>query len=294
MGEGKGIGIWIAGAVLATVAALLAWIAIAPAGADGSGAVTLQLAPPLPPPPLPEVAGPPGRPLVVIDPGHGGHDPGAAARDGSVAEKELTLALAEAVRKRLIGGGRVRVALTRDDDRYLTLRERFEIARALGAVLFVSLHADAAPLNDAAHGATIYTLSETASNAEAAALARSENRADIVRGVNLGGASGATASILIDLAQRESLDQAVSFARLLHREAKDRVPFRPDHLRSASLIVLKAPDVPSVLLEAGYITNDKDLAFIGSDAGRAAIAGAMGRAVEIYVARSRCRVAGAC
>lgn len=269
--------------VLATLAGLFL---IGPGRAGGQARqLVIKLGPALPAPPMPRVIGPAGRPLVVIDPGHGGHDPGAASRDGTVREKDVALALAEAVRDRLLVRGRVRVALTRGDDRYLTLRERFEIARQLGAGLFVSLHADAAPLSDAAHGATIYTLSEIASDREAALLAQSENKADIVRGVNLSGRSSDVTSILIDLAQRESRDQAASFARLLHREAATSVPFRPDHLRTASLIVLKAPDVPSILLEAGYITNDTDLAFITSAAGRDAIAEAVASAVGIHFAK---------
>lgn len=272
-----------AGAVLAGIVGLFA---LAPGRAAHDGAaLILKLQPPLPPPPLPAVTGPAGRPLVVIDPGHGGHDPGALSRTGAVSEKSVTLALARAVKAKLAAGGRVRVALTRDEDRYLSLRERFETARYLGAALFISLHADAAPLNDAAHGATIYTLSEVASDREAAALAKSENRADIVRGINLSGTGDDVASILIDLAQRESRDVAVSFARLLHREAAGSVPFRPDHHRTASLVVLKAPDLPSVLLEAGYITNETDLAFIDSPGGRARIAEALARAVEIHFAK---------
>lgn len=278
------------GAAAALVVALAGLFLLGPGRAGGEARpLIVKLAPPLPPPPMPRVAGPAGRPLVVVDPGHGGHDPGAASKDGTVREKDVALALAQAIRDRLLVRGKVRVALTRSEDRYLTLRERFEIARQLGAQLFVSVHADAAPLNDEAHGATIYTLSEVASDREAAALAQSENKADIVRGINLSGQSGDVTTILIDLAQRESRDQAVSFAQLLHREAEGSVPFRPDHLRTASLIVLKAPDVPSVLLEAGYITNDTDLAFITSGAGRDAIAEAMASAIGIHFAR---RLAG--
>ncbi|WP_233281420.1 N-acetylmuramoyl-L-alanine amidase family protein [Sphingomonas changnyeongensis] len=211
------------------------------------------------------------------------------AQGGAAREKDLTLALARTVRARILAGGRARVALTRDTDRYLSLRERIEIGRALGARLFVSLHADAAPAGDAAHGATIYTLSETASDAEAAALARSENRADIVRGIDLGAARDDVASILIDLAQRETRADALAFARLLHREAEASVPFRPDHLRTASLMVLKAPDMPSVLLEAGYITNATDLAFIGAPDGQRRIADAIARAIDAHFARKAAR-----
>lgn len=279
-----------AGAAATVLIALAGLFVLGPGRAGGEGRqLVIKLDPPAPPPPMPRVFGPADRPLVVIDPGHGGHDPGASSADGKIVEKDVALALAEAIRNRLIVRGKARVALTRGEDRYLTLRERFEIARQLGAQLFISVHADAAPLNDEAHGATIYTLSEVASDREAAALAQSENKADIVRGVNLSGRSGDVATILIDLAQRESRDRAVSFAQLLYREASGSVPFRPDHLRTASLIVLKAPDVPSVLLEAGYITNATDLAFITSGAGRDAIAEAMASAIGIHFAR---RLAG--
>ncbi len=259
------------------------------AAAQTPGTLTLRLDPPPPAAPLPAVDGPADRPLVILDPGHGGHDPGAVAPGGQTREKDLTLALARTVRARILAGGRARVALTRDTDRYLSLRERIEIGRALGARLFISLHADAAPASDDAHGATIYTLSETASDAEAAALARSENRADIVRGIDLGAARADIASILIDLAQRETRADALGFARLLHREAGDSVPFRPDHLRTASLMVLKAPDMPSVLLEAGYITNTTDLAFIGAPDGQRRIADALARAIDAHFARKLAR-----
>jgi N-acetylmuramoyl-L-alanine amidase len=256
-----------------------------PGQAAGEGAtLTIALDPPLPAPPLPPVTGPEGAPLVVIDAGHGGHDPGAKSETGE-QEKDLTLALARSVRDALAKDGRVRVALTRSDDRFLVLRERYEIARQLGASLFLSIHADSAGEDDAAHGATLYTLSEVASDAEAAALARRENKADIVRGVNLAGQSGAVASILIDLAQRESLDRAVDFAKLLHREASPVLPFRADYHRSASLLVLKAPDVPSLLFETGYITNETDRGLLASPEGRARVAEAVARAIGIHFAK---------
>ena len=253
------------------------------AASDG-GVLVVPLDPPLPAPPLPGVTGPSGAPLVVIDAGHGGHDPGARAESGE-AEKDLTLAVARAIRDALAHDGRVRVALTRDDDRYLVLRERYEMARRLGASLFLSIHADSAGENGEAHGATLYTLSETATDAEAAALASRENRADIVRGVNLSGRTGETASILIDLAQRESQEAAIGFTRRLYREAKDRLAFRADYHREASLMVLKAPDVPSVLFETGYITNEADRGLLGSAEGRATVGEAVARAIEIHFAK---------
>ena len=215
----------------------------------------------------------------MIDPGHGGHDPGAKSSDGE-QEKDLTLALARSVRDALIASGRVRVALTRADDRFLVLGERSGMARRLGAALFLSIHADSAGADDQAHGATLYTLSDRASDAEAAALAARENKADIVRGVNLAGRDGDVASILIDLARRESLDGATGFVRLLHRQARDVLPFRADYHRKASLVVLKSPDVPSVLFETGYITNAQDRGLLGSAAGRIRVAAAVAKAVE--------------
>jgi N-acetylmuramoyl-L-alanine amidase len=253
------------------------------AAAEGS-ALSISLDPPLPAPPLPGVIGPQGAPLIVIDAGHGGHDPGAKSATGD-QEKDLTLAVARSIRDELGKGGQVRVALTRSDDRFLVLHERSEMARRLGASLFLSVHADSAGADDAAHGATLYTLSETASDAEAAQLAARENRADIVRGVNLSGRPDEVASILIDLAQRESLAEAASFTRVLHRQAKDALPFRRDYHRRAALIVLKAPDVPSVLFETGYITNEADRVLLASDEGRAKVGAAVARAVEIHFAK---------
>lgn len=252
--------------------------------ASEGGALTIPLDPPLPAPTLPGVTGPAGAPLVVIDAGHGGHDPGAKSQDGK-QEKDLTLAVARALRDALAKNAQVRVALTRSDDRYLVLQERYEMARRLGASLFLSIHADSAGENGDAHGATLYTLSDVATDAEAAQLAARENKADIVRGVNLSGRPDEVASILIDLAQRESLENAVSFTRLLHREAKGVLPFRRDYHRKAALIVLKAPDVPSVLFETGYITNEADRGLLASADGRAKVGVAVARAIETHFAK---------
>jgi len=239
---------------------------------------------------LPPISGPkdPARPLIVIDPGHGGHDPGAVNTAKGYSEKDITLALAKALRDRLTKDGRLRVALTRDDDRYLVLQERSDIARRMGADLFISLHADAAE-SDAAHGATIYTLSETASDREAARLAARENKADILNGINLGEQSGSVSSILIDLSQRESMAHSTDFAKLLYREAAPYVRFRPTYHRFASLVVLKSPDTPSVLFEAGYITSATDAAKLGSAAGRDKIAQGVAKAIEVYFAKQMAR-----
>jgi N-acetylmuramoyl-L-alanine amidase len=242
--------------------------------------------------PLPRIYGSadPTRPLVVIDPGHGGQDPGATSSHNGRAEKHVTLDLARTVRDALAASGRVRVALTRDDDRYLVLRDRYEVARRMKADLFISIHADAAPNNDAAHGATIYTLSEVASDREAALLAAQENKSDLIGGALVPEDAGVN-RILIDLAQRESMSVSADFAQLLKREASDYFPFRPDHHRFASLIVLKAPDVPSILFESGYLTNETDSAYIQSEEGRKRIATGIRRAVETHFARRIVRTA---
>ena len=224
------------------------------------------------------------RPLIVIDPGHGGHDPGAITGEGGHGEKEVTLALALALRDRLVRDGRLRVAMTRDGDRYLALQERYDLARRLGADLFISLHAHAAD-NDGAQGASIYTLSETASDREAARLAVRENRADLINGVDVGSQNSAVTSILIDLSQREAMERSVEFADLLYREAGRVIPFRQPYHRFASLVVLKAPDIPSVLFEAGYLTSVQDAARLASPQGRQAVADGVATAVQIYFAR---------
>ncbi|MBB5684746.1 N-acetylmuramoyl-L-alanine amidase family protein [Sphingobium boeckii] len=245
--------------------------------------LTIKLDPPRKAPPLPRILGPAGRPLVVIDAGHGGHDPGALSPYGGQREKEATLTLARAIRDRLVESGRVRVALTREDDRFIVLNQRYEIARRLKANLFLSIHADSAA-NPLASGATIYTLSEIASDREAARLAARENKADILNGVNLGGASGDVSSILIDLTQRETMEISSQFAALLRRESGN-VPFRTDYHRFAALIVLKAPDVPSVLFETGYLSNEADAAFIFSRQGRESIVDGAASAIETHFAK---------
>jgi N-acetylmuramoyl-L-alanine amidase len=234
--------------------------------------------------PKPRISGPAGRPLVVIDAGHGGHDPGAISPHGGKREKDATLAIARAVQRELIASGRVRVALTRDDDRYLVLRERSAIAHSLGADLFISIHADSAGAAEA-NGATVYTLSEVASDREAAALAQRENKADVINGVNLGGENADIASILVDLAQRESMNASANFANLLRRESARELDFRSDYHRMAGFAVLKTPDMPSILLEVGYLTNSNDVTRIYSVAGQQSIATGIRKAVDIHFAQ---------
>ena len=239
----------------------------------------------------PRVLGPAGRPLVVIDAGHGGRDPGAKSPHGGRYEKHVTLSLARAIRDELLRSRRVRVALTRDDDTYIVHAERYGIARRLGAELFISVHADAAPANDMARGATIYTLSEVASDRQAALLAAQENKSDLIAGVRMASGDLAVNRILIDLAQRESMDASAEFAQLLKREASPFFPFRPQYHRFASLLVLKAPDIPSILFESGYLTNAQDAAYIQSPEGQQQIAVGMRRAIEAHFARRLIRTA---
>ena len=185
--------------------------------------VTVPIGKPKPAVALPRIEGPDNSrlPIVVIDAGHGGHDPGAISPHSGKREKDITLALARAIRADLLASGRVRVALTRSDDRFLVLEERFGIARRLKADLFISVHADAAE-NQAASGASIYTLSEVASDREAARLAARENKANIINGVDLGAHSNDVSSILLDLTQRETMNVASDFARLLSARRRTR------------------------------------------------------------------------
>ncbi|MBN8816869.1 MAG: N-acetylmuramoyl-L-alanine amidase [Sphingomonas sp.] len=233
---------------------------------------------------LPRVDGDPSRPLVVIDAGHGGFDPGAVSPSSGLREKDVTLKIAKAIRDELLKSGRVRVALTREDDRFLVLQERYGIARKLKADLFISIHCDSVGSGDAT-GASVYTLSEIASDKEAAKLASRENKADIIGGIDLGGENADVSSILIDLTQRETMNASAAFARLLGREAAPLIPLRANFHKMAALMVLKAPDMPSILFETGYISNPDDAAFLDSDEGRKRIATSVLRAVEINFAK---------
>jgi len=234
---------------------------------------------------LPPILGPadPARPLVVIDAGHGGHDPGASG--AGLREKTLALALARALRDRLLDEGGVRVALTRDDDKYLVLEERAEIARQLGADLFLSIHADSAGDKEAVSGASVYTLSARASSEAAARFAARENSADVVNGVPLANQDEQVNAILVELAQRQAQEQSDEFARLILREGQGVLEFHPQPRRSAALVVLRAPDVPSALFEAGFISNPEEAGRLASPEGQASFAEAMARAIRVYFAR---------
>ena len=235
---------------------------------------------------LPKISGPADAslPLVVIDAGHGGHDPGAISPHGGQREKEVTLAIAKAVRDEMLKSGRVRVALTRDSDKFIVLQDRYQIARKLNADLFISIHADSAD-NPQASGGTVYTLSEIASDREAQRLAARENKANIINGVNLGGADANVSSILIDLTQRETMSVSADFAKLLLREATPNMRIRGNSHRFASFIVLNAPDTPSVLFETGYLSNASDVSFLASSTGRQKVARAVANAIQVHFAR---------
>jgi N-acetylmuramoyl-L-alanine amidase len=221
----------------------------------------------------------PGRPLVLIDPGHGGQDPGATAVSGDVSEKEMALQLGRELRDRLASDGRVRIAMTRDDDRYLTLDQRSALARDLGASLYVSLHMDSAP-NPLARGATVYSLSDVASDEESARLARSENSA-LARAA---GSDGSVRAILSDLVVQSQMRASATFAERLVRNAGGSVELRPNPHRFADFHVLRSAGVPAVLFEAGYISNADDEAMLRNPRQRAQIVAALARAIETDVA----------
>ena len=234
---------------------------------------------------LPPILGPedPSRPLVVIDAGHGGHDPGASGE--TIKEKTVALGLARALRDRLLRDGGVRVALTRDDDTFLVLEERAEIARKLGADLFLSIHADSAGDKSGVTGASVYTLSARASSEAAARFAARENSADTVNGVVLANQDEAVNAILVELSQRRAQGQSEEFAGLILREGDRLLQFHPQPRRSAALVVLKAPDVPSALFEAGFVSNVQEAGWLASPQGQARFAEAMSRAIRVYFAR---------
>jgi N-acetylmuramoyl-L-alanine amidase len=230
------------------------------------------------------------RPLIVLDPGHGGPDTGTKAGGGEIMEKDVVLDFSNVLREQLEKSGRYRVVMTRTDDTFIPLADRVKFARHRQAQLFVSIHADALPKSGGdVQGATIYTLSDTASDAEAAKLAEDENRSDSIAGIDLAKETGDVADILLDLAHRETKTFSHAFARLLIGEMRNAVRLHKKPLKSAGFVVLKAPDVPSVLIELGYMTNKQDLKLLTSDAWRAKTAATMAEAVDQFF---RTRIAG--
>ncbi|WP_114360791.1 MULTISPECIES: N-acetylmuramoyl-L-alanine amidase [Rhodopseudomonas] len=235
--------------------------------------------------PLPKVERDDPRPVVVIDPGHGGIDNGTQSADG-IAEKAIVLDFAVALRDRLVKQGKFRVVLTRADDTFIPLADRVKVAREQSAALFVSIHADALPRREGdAQGATIYTLSDKASDAEAQRLADAENKADAIGGVNLTEEPSEVADILIDLAQRETKTFSNRFAQQLMKDMKATTRMHKRPLKSAGFRVLKAPDVPSVLIELGYVSNKADLQHLLSEQWRSKTVGAVAQAIDSFLSK---------
>jgi len=231
------------------------------------------------------------KPIIVLDPGHGGVDPGTSSQNG-VTEKEVVLAFAKVLKAKLLATGRYEVYLTRKDDTFLPLRSRVAFAQKKGASLFLSIHADYFPSKiDDPRGATVYTLSEEASDDEARELAAKENFSDALAGVALPDDSdGVVANILIDLAQRETQNRSVVFARSVVGELAGKTDLHTKRMRSAGFRVLKSPDVPSVLLELGFLSNPDDEKELTSEQWRERMAGLLTEAIDDYFAKRIARM----
>ena len=222
------------------------------------------------------------RPLIVIDPGHGGIDNGTRAPSGE-NEKVLVLEFALALRDKIEKVGKYRVVMTRADDTFIPLNQRVQIGRAAKAALFISIHADALVRRDSsAQGSTVYTLSERASDPAAARLAEAENRADVIAGLDLSTEPPDVADILIDLARRETKTFSVQFARALIAEMRHAAKLHQNPLKSAGFRVLKAPDVPSVLVELGFVSNKDDVRALTSETWRGRAADAVVQAIDAF------------
>ena len=234
-----------------------------------------------PAPPMP-LLDPSPKHVIVIDPGHGGIDPGAVSHDGT-KEKDVVLAYAKALKQNLEGSGRYEVLLTRSNDKLIKLDDRVKYAREHKAELFIAVHADM--LDDhAVRGTTVYTVSDQASDFETEALAQKENGADHIAGLNLSKQKQDVANALMTLAQRESQSEALLFAQKTVHEITPLTVLPSNPLRSAAFVVLKAPDVPSVLVELGYLSNIDDETRLNSAKWRKDMAEAMSKAVDSYFA----------
>jgi N-acetylmuramoyl-L-alanine amidase len=244
-------------------------LARAPGPGGGAAAQKPAKAPPKPP-----------KHIIVVDPGHGGIDPGTIGRAGT-QEKDITLAVSAELKRQLEATGRYTVLLTRSGDDFMALRDRTAFARNANAALFLSLHADSISDPDT-RGGSVYTLSERASDAEAAALAAKENKVDIIGGVDLSHENGEVANILIDLAQRETMNHSAQFANILIAELGESITLLRNTHRFAGFAVLTAPDVPAVLVELGYLSNRTDETLLRRPAHRAKVALAIVRAIDRY------------
>ncbi len=223
--------------------------------------------------------------VIVIDAGHGGADPGTIGRSGAY-EKHITIAAARSIRDTLEATGRYKVVLTRDRDVFIRLRDRVAISRKAGADLFISIHADSIK-DRSVHGASVYTLSNQASDKEAALLAKKENKADLIGGMDLSGETQEITDILIDLAQNESMNESAKFAKMLVGKMKPVTKVLSNAHRFAGFAVLKAPDVPSVLVELGFLSNITDEKNLRSKAFRKKVSMAILRAIDYYFAQTQ-------
>jgi N-acetylmuramoyl-L-alanine amidase len=221
---------------------------------------------------------------IVLDPGHGGQDPGALGHSGH-KEKNITLAAAKALKEYLDKTGRYNVHLTRSNDVFIKLQDRVKIARRHNADLFISIHADSID-KAGVHGASIYTLSNTASDAQTAKLAARENRADLIAGVDLSNEDKEVADILIDLAMRDTMNQSKFFANTVVTNISNHgIDLLERPHRYAGFAVLKAPDTPSVLIEIGFMSNKNEVNRLSSPEHRKKLANAIGGAIDSYFTR---------
>jgi N-acetylmuramoyl-L-alanine amidase len=235
--------------------------------------------------PAPEPRNTSGKPVIVIDAGHGGQDPGTAGHTGT-QEKRVTLHYAYLLRDALNRTGHYKVVLTRDDDYYLLLRDRVKRARAAHGDLFISLHADSAPSREA-RGLSVYTISEKASDKESELLAAKENKADVIGGMDLSDTSQDVADILIDLAQRETRAKSAKFADLAVRNLGHDVHLLSNTHRYAGFAVLKAPDIPSVLIEIGFLTSPQEEHMLQTPSYQTKVMHALVKAIDTYFGKNK-------
>lgn len=253
---------------------------------DIKGSLNINNAPQLaaaPPPPKPQAAPKKQnqKPLVIIDPGHGGVDPGALGPNG-IQEKKVVLALAKELKRQLEASGSYRVKMTRHDDTFVKLGNRIKYARKHEGDLFISLHADSLS-NSRVSGASFYTLSEKASDAQTAKLAARENKADLIAGIELEIDDEAVMDILIDLARRNTQNQSKYFANILiHNFQKKRLQLLKNANRHANFAVLKAPDIPSVLVETGFMSNKAEANKLNSASHQKRIAESLKKGIDAY------------
>ncbi len=227
------------------------------------------------------------KPVIVIDAGHGGKDPGAIGKYARTKEKNLTLSYAKELGKQLVKTKRYKVYLTRSRDKFIPLRGRVQIARRKKADLFISLHANSVQ-NTSTNGFSIYTLSERSSDKQAARLARKENRADIINGVNFSGASQDIVKTLIDLSQRESKNSSSRFASFAVKSIrKSKINILQNTHRFAGFAVLTAPDMISVLIELGFLTNRREERLLNSLSYKRKVSSSLVKAIDEYFKKNK-------